>query len=244
MNVGAFRYLLRHEFRLELRKFFRKKWIGRYGVIIILLLAAALTVWGERGGFRTQYLLFLAFMLPYLTFMISFRVLIREWKNGTIGWWITLPYSRSGLLLAKFCAAALHTLIVYALFFGGLTLLALYSAAVHGLGAAPLRGWFNGEAIIAAVLLGLAPLLLALGLLTASVAYSRWVALTPLLWILFGLSGNTLNWAAGIVLSDQPDAWADAVLPGWIWAAIPAAWVLAGLILLGAIHIVSRQVKF
>jgi len=115
---------------------------------------------------------------------------------------------------------------------------------VHGLEAVPLQGWFNGEAIIAVILLGQAPLLLTLGLLTAAVTHSRWVALTPLLWVLFGVSGNTLSWMAGILLSDQPEGWANAALPGWIWAAIPGAWVLAGLILAGAIHIVSRQVRF
>jgi ABC-2 type transport system permease protein len=244
MNESAFRYLLRHEFRLELRKFFQKKWMGRYGGVILLLLAAALTVWGDRGGFRTEYLLFLTYMLPYLTFMISFRMLLREWKIGTVGWWITLPYSRTKLLTAKFAAAGLQTLMIYVLFFVGMSLLALYSAAIHGLGTAPLRGLFAGEAIFAAILLGLAPFMLALGLLTAAIAHSRWVALTPLLWILFGLSGNVLTWLAGITLSDQPDAWVSAVLPGWILAAIPAVWALAALVLAGTIRIVSRHLKF
>ncbi|CAJ1003316.1 MULTISPECIES: ABC transporter permease subunit [Bacillales] len=244
MSENTFRYLLRHEFRLELRKFFQKKWMAKYGGVIVLLLAAALTVWKERGGFRTEYLLYLAYMLPYLTFMISFRVLLREWKNGTVGWWITLPYSRSTLLLAKFGAAFLHMLLVYVLFFGSLTLLVLYNAAVHGLGTAPLHNLFAGEAVFATVLLGLAPFMLALGLLTAAVAHSRWVVLTPLLWILFGLSANTLTWVAGNVLSKQPDAWVSAVLPGWIYPAIPLVWALAGLTLTGAIRIVSRHLRF
>lgn len=244
MNESAFRYLLWHEFRLELRKFFQKKRTPLYGGIVLLLIAAALTVWGKSAGFRSVYVLYLAYMLPYLTFVISFRMLLREWKGGTIGWWITLPYSRSRLLFAKFAAACLHTLLVYVLFFAAVTLLVLYGAAIHGDETGTLREMLAGEAFFSIALVGLAPLMLTLGLLMAAVAHSRWALATPLLWIVFGLTGNSLTWITGEVLPDQPDAWANAVLPGWLWASIPFAWAAAGLLLLGTIRIVSRHLKF
>jgi len=39
--------------------------------------------------------------LFYIPFAFTSEMLPREWKNGTVGWWLTLPYSRKLLLGAK-----------------------------------------------------------------------------------------------------------------------------------------------
>ena len=44
---------------------------------------------------------FTIFYLFYIPFGITLELLTREWKNGTVGWWLSLPYSRKLLLAAK-----------------------------------------------------------------------------------------------------------------------------------------------
>lgn len=53
-------------------------------------------------------------LLSSIPFGVSISLLNKEWQEGTTGWWLTLPYSRSLLLSAKCVASFLLVLVIYA----------------------------------------------------------------------------------------------------------------------------------
>ena len=59
---------------------------------------------------------FIIFFLTYIPFLLNIDMLPREWKNGTEGWWLSLPYSRKLLLAAK-SMASIFQFIKLLLFF-------------------------------------------------------------------------------------------------------------------------------
>lgn len=244
MSDGTFLYLVQHEGQSSVRKFLKTKWFWIYAGAVLLLAAAALTVWGGAAQFQARYLFSFTFILPYFTAMLAFRTLLREWKNGTVGWWITLPYPRARLLSAKLVAAFLQALALYAAYFAFITLLILYNAGIHGLGASSLSDLWVTESIFIVMLLGIAPFMLTLGLLLGAVTQSNWSPATPLLWMVFGLSGNALSWLTGAVFSQQPGTAAFDAVPRWGYAMLPVYWAAAALCFLGAVRVLSRHLKF
>src|SRR5699024_10019067 len=63
----------------------------------------------------------------FITYGISIGSITNEWKNDTVGWWLTLPFPRIKLIVSKSCAAYLKGILFQLIIFLALALLALYT---------------------------------------------------------------------------------------------------------------------
>lgn len=108
--MNAFWALVRNDLQLKKRTIHQvSAWTKFYFGIAIIIGLGGYT-WGIIQGFLTweyYYLAFLPFLI-FLPFAYSISMTSKEWRNGTMGWWLTLPYPRSFLLSAKCLASFLH----------------------------------------------------------------------------------------------------------------------------------------
>ncbi|RUS47996.1 ABC transporter permease subunit [Cohnella sp. AR92] len=243
MDIGQFSFLLRHELRLVTRRWTLRSWYWMYLAGLTILALVALTIWGGTDQFKSDYLLFACFAFPFFFCMIAFRALKREWSDGTLGWWLTLPYSRSKLLLAKFAASLAQSLAIAVLFFVALAVFEAYDVLLHGLSIDLLRRFVTQESEYFLLLLISSPFMLALGLMMAAMGKSKLKMLKPLVWIAFGLLGNLFNWVNGAVGSQTDGSLNlfDGHSAAWVWLSLPVAWIFAGLIFAGAVGICKKH---
>lgn len=243
-DKGAFPYLFKNDFRLQFRRWLTRKWTWGYFGAFALLLLAAMTIWGGRSEFKPEYLLYVCFAFPFIFFGISFGMVKREWSGSTFGWWLTLPYSRSKLLFAKFAASAVQALAVLIVYFGSMLLLELYNLLIHGFDSGVLQTFVKLEGEYLVVVLLVSPFMLALGLFFALIARSRLRPLAPLCWILFGTMGNVFNW---LNVSTSDDGAVKSIIlfdgsaQGWIWMIFPGVWLLAALLFAASVGVAKKQ---
>lgn len=229
MTNDTFLFLIRHEMRMEGGRFLKRQWMWIYAAILLVALFAVFTIWGGRMDDQINPLIYLSYMFPFAAFIATLRSIKREWRNETVGWWITLPYSRGWLLAAKYIGAILKIILVYVGFSALLLLLSLYSAAVHGDGFEPVSVLLSGFGYIYTILLMVTPLMLSLGMLTAAIRRSRLRAFAPIAWIAFGTLGNALSWTSSST-TIPADRFSLGNLPLWMLWATPVAWVLAAVL--------------
>lgn len=129
-------------FRLDKTKSKVYEMAVKFSVIgIVLVVAGLLLGWGmhisnlftEKVITLLDYLItpspFTICFLFYIPFSFTLEMMPREWKNGTVGWWLTLPYSRKLLIGAKSMAGYFRFIkLLLILFISGeyVTLLLLY----------------------------------------------------------------------------------------------------------------------
>ncbi|AQR79509.1 ABC transporter permease subunit [Paenibacillus larvae] len=217
-----------------------KKWRLVYGFIGILLLIAILTYLNANIDLRPEGYMYATFALPYLFFMRSFILLKQEWKNGTIGWWLALPYSRSTLLAAKFTTGIIRILVVLLIAWTGIQAIYLYTMLFQDL---TLQDWFHFVQLSAEcflLLLIYAPFMSAFGVLTGVITFSRLKPVVPLLWIVYGISGNALFFLVHLT-SENDKPWGDVIqkfnssgtsgiiVAGFAVGSILLAWILLAL---------------
>ncbi|WP_027092344.1 ABC transporter permease [Cohnella thermotolerans] len=241
---GVFPYLFKHDFCIHTRRMLYRRWGLVYAAAIMVLLMAAFAIWGGEDQFKPDYLLYACFAFPFVVFGVSFGMLKREWSNGTSDWWLTLPYSRTKLLLSKLAASAAQSFLLLFIYFAALMLLELYNLAINGGDMGAFGTFVSLEAQYLFVVFVTSPFMLSLGLLAGVVGRSKWRPLLPLVWILFGLLGNVFNW---LNVSNGDDGKIKSVMlfdgsaSFWVWAIIPVAWLLAALLFAGAVNVCKKQ---
>ncbi|MBB6731644.1 ABC transporter permease [Cohnella zeiphila] len=244
MKSGTFNALYRHEFHMEFRRWLSRKGVWMYVGALVVLALAALTIWGGRGDFKPEYMLYATYAFPYLVFGISYRLVKREWSNGTYGWWLTLPFSRSKLMLAKYAASLAQAGLTLLVYFAAIVLLALYNAALHGTTAEGVRSFGAVAAQYLLVVAAIAPFMLSLGLLAGVLVRSRLKGISPLVWISFGVLGNALNWLNIARSADSNGDYEMSLFSSHsalaFWISFPVIWLLAALMLAGSVQICKK----
>lgn len=187
----SFSALLRHETRW-VRKNGRPRLSRQWWMIYaIFFLAAALiltTYFSLSYHIEMNYIWSVCWGIPWVVFGFSIAKIRREWGNGTVGWWLALPYSRWKLIAAKFLAmlvrgAAIALLaFVLIILFGAYATLISSSLSFHDFQVFILSGWLP-------ILLDLAslPLLTGLGLLLGILRQSTWRPASILFWVFWGI---------------------------------------------------------
>ncbi|THF75121.1 ABC transporter permease [Cohnella fermenti] len=243
MERDQFAYLVRHELKLETRRLARGGWFWIYAAVIAVVILAALAIWGGEDALKPDYLLFACFAFPYFFCMLAYRMIKREWSDGTVGWWLSLPYSRLRLLSAKLVASFAQSMAISVLFFAAVAVLELYYAAVNGVGFAAFGRLLEQEGEYLLLLIVYSPMLLALGLLLGLLHKSSLKPLMPLFWILFGLSGNVFNFLGASAEIAEGRSWGlfDGTAPAWAWLAIPAFWLVGAALFSGAVNICKKH---
>ncbi|MGG1313888.1 ABC transporter permease [Cohnella laeviribosi] len=244
MNIGTIAHLFKHEFRMDIRRMYARTWFWAYAAVILAVLLVALGVWGGRSGFNPQYLIYFMYAFPFFMIGVGHRALNREWSDQTYGWWLTLPYSRFRLLLAKFAASLVQGMILGVIAFGVLLVLVLYTSLLHGKGLGEVADFVQIELQYMLVTAAAVPFMTALGMAAAIIWRSKAKGLLPLIWIVFGTLGNIFNW---INLYTRPEKSESTVLlfqhgiPPEVWAVLAGMWLLAGGLFAVAVYICKKH---
>ena len=244
---GSFAYLVKQDALRWKRSGTTKTWFWTYVALIAIAVVGIITVWSLKGRFDPLVLLFCTFGFPYMTFMFAYTMLHREWKNGTYGWWLTLPYPRLWLVAAKYLSALLQVLLFYAVCYVVTLLLTLYGKGLDG-SLQPDRffGFAKMTSLWYGLLIAYAPFMLAFGLLSGTVAQSRWKPLMPIMWLGFAVSGNMVLWLSKFWddrVWNRSDwgAFVTYKWPVWLSVALPSTLLVAILFVLMSAKIVERH---
>lgn len=193
MNTSTFLFLLKDEFHRRNAAKYSNKWWMFYvaaGILIGLIFAAIFADHLDPYG-----IIFMTFGFPYITFVIAFGIIIREWKNDTAGWWLTLPYPRRSLILSKYAASICTAVVMHAIFWVITQLFVAYALLIKGkFDFYSLFTFMQTSAVWYGVLLMVIPFMTAFGTLTGVISHSRLKPLSPLMWIIYGFSGNSMFW--------------------------------------------------
>ncbi len=134
-----------------------------------------------------SFIIIVPAFLTFPIFAVSISMVKREWRNHTVGWWLSLPYTRTMLLASKLTAGIIRTLKL-------LGILALVSLAFwfEGMLLRPdlwnnfdTTGCLLQSCFMYGIVLLLCPSLLCFGMLLSLLRRSKWRPATPLACVLF-----------------------------------------------------------
>jgi ABC-2 type transport system permease protein len=237
--------LVRHDFtrrRPGRLKDYRVWWLSYLAVVALAFIVLATYV-GRLGWWNPSPVWFSTFGLPFMCFGLGIGWTVNEWKNGTVGWWLTLSVPRTWLIYSKFVAVLLRTLFIYTMVFFGITVFGLYTLAVGHHLTADMASAFLGIGVRwYGLLLAITPLPCAFGVFYGTLIQSRLKPAIPLVWILFGL-GWWLLFSRGFTHGPESGA-ASPLVFHWAWPMvwpIVVTWIIAYVLLRLAVLILERH---
>lgn len=165
-----------------------KQWWLIYLAVIFLFAVIVATYTALHGTINLKTIWYFTFFVPFAVFGITIGVTLNEWKGGTVGWWLSLPYPRLTLVFSKFCAGLIRGLLL---------ILAIYViVALFGLYILLLNGHFQAsEGYISFLLTGwqwfaflvcLSPFMASFGLLYSVFRESKARNILPIFWFGWG----------------------------------------------------------
>ncbi|MDD9148356.1 MULTISPECIES: ABC-2 transporter permease [unclassified Sporolactobacillus] len=236
--------LVRHEFRRRHRR--RRQWMSKqwqlaYGLFFLAVILILTTYFSLFHTIQLNYIWFVFLGLPWAMFGLSISRIVREWKGETVGWWLTLPYSRQTLILAKFIAGLMRSLLIalaaYVLIFlfGGYATLISASLSLQDFGVFAESGLYFFLLDICFF-----PLAIAFGLLYGTLIRTKWRPAVPLFWIVLSI-GWGMGWSIG-----DPSEWIQASgqslqIPSLPIPAVLIGWVLSGLLIMLAGWLLEKK---
>ncbi|WP_274648714.1 ABC transporter permease [Paenibacillus humicola] len=198
---AGFKSLVRHEaawkstWRKRENVVVTEKWRFIYAALLLLAGLCAATYFAFRSQLNMNVIWFATMGIPYVTAFFGVGIVRREIENNTHGWWLTLPYPRLTLIGAKWAAAILQALAVFAaLFAAGFLYTSAIAIALPSYTFADVANFmtvgFNWLGLIA----GFSPFAIALGLLSSSLQITMWRPLAPIVWTVLFLACSTYYW--------------------------------------------------
>lgn len=183
--------------RQRFRKSRSSVWWKVYLIAALLFTLGSLAYSIYRGEFPPYALLNSLVALTFIAFAFSLSSIKREWRDQTVSWWLTLPYPRSELLLAKLVASFLRLLRISVWFIAFLAVVVFMGRLLNPSQwtMVVLGNFIQSWVLLFIVTLLVSPLAMNLGMLMALTLRTRkpW---TPLLW---GLTASVLGISFGYI---------------------------------------------
>lgn len=250
MSRKAFMYLLFHEIKWSQKPRTRnyRKWWVIYSILGLVLLWISSTFLIFSKGFEPIYLFYMLFSFPFVFFGISIGSIAREKKNGTMGWWLSLPYSRGSLLLVKYLGQIIRAALILALITAALLLFTLYTYAIHH---ANQEFTFADAARIAVhiylFLILYLPFVVALGTLMGALSQSLYKPAMALVGLIMGLSYSWLP-SLGMTTSSNVDWTHPSIVNGFTLdekalLVMIVSWLLAGTALVVSSWLLEKKLS-
>lgn len=244
MSNEAFMYLIKHEFKWWGHQ--RKKmnwWALLYSILGIAVGLIFFTFGIRSGHLQFRYLWFFTFAFPFIMMGMTYASIAKEWKNRMYGWWLSLPYSRERLIMSKFIAAWLQTLIVFLCSYGFMALSSLYAVLIsdHFTLQQMVEHLVNGLPWMLS-LLAFYPIVAAFSFLTFIGSHTKYSPITPLLWIILIISINGLYWLIqpfNLGESNEAEVLFSIKFSSATLIAIVATWLMAW----GLLKLVARWLE-
>ncbi|MCO1602970.1 hypothetical protein [Desulfosporosinus nitroreducens] len=202
--MKAFLTLVRNDSKLEKEDRRHRSLLSKvYAVFAVVLINAALTF--SKGYIDIN--LIIRCLLILTPFGCAILVVNKEWQEGTTGWWLALPYSRSLLLSAKWVASFWRVLKMYGIFFATLVIMgSIYTSTLPVFfPKIQLLDLLQACARDLSWLLIISPFSITLGALMVILTRSYWIPGSLIIWVMFGLMTN-LYAAKALGLSPQKDS--------------------------------------
>ncbi|HET7577967.1 MAG TPA: ABC transporter permease [Bacillales bacterium] len=224
------------------RRLIPRQWWMAYLAMILLIAIAAATYVAMRGNMDFHKMWFFASALPIVALGITAGQTAREWKNHTIGWWLSLPISRGMLIASKFCAGLIRAVTVLIIAYLAISLFGLYMVC--------LAGQFQADAYLLfltkgvewfALLICTFPFMAALGQLFTIIKNTLARPVLPLLWgllfLIWGLGSSTFS---NFFTIDETTRISLSVS---IFYPIAASWIAAFMMICLSAYLLDRHVS-
>jgi len=251
MDRNALSYLIKHELMRRKPTRVCRKWILLYAAVIAVGLVIAYVFLHVQIAFKPDALLFVIFVFPYLAFMQAYMMVTKEWKDGTHGWWLTLPYSRSVLLRSKYASAFIRVIQYGLIAFAATWLIAMLVHIIQGnISADTLFQFTMTETKTYLSMLILVPFMIGFGLFGSVLRVTPWKPLMPFVWMIYGLSANSISWVPAVILNNDGNSYFKFMqMPatGNIWllfiGSLAVSCILGGIFLWAAVKLMNRQLS-
>lgn len=248
-NTSVFLPLIRHESSIiRSRKNGRrhsKGWRYFYAAVILLVVLAAtpfISLNGDFFGFQTTW--YFSYGLLFATCGISIRQVNREFQSGTAGWWLSLPYSRSTLVITKAAGSLVQAVRIIAVGFGLIFIWGLYVMLLN-------PGTFSHD-FIAFVQAGVkwlmsiiafTPFVVGFGTMMAIIGKTKARPALPLLWIL--IWGGTSALYSSSMEGKLLDFVTNSGYPYSLYILIPliSSWMFAVIMISAAIYLLKHKLS-
>lgn len=170
-----------------IRKPYVKKfnWFWIYligGVLIGLIQYTIFLLHAENVDFDVRYIA-PVFILVFI--VASGKIISREWRRDTVGWWLTLPYPRTLLLRAKIVASFIRLIKTAVLIGVTISILFLEALIVRPdlFTAAVVLELLSRALQLFGLLLVFSPFAVTAGVALRLVSLSKWRPSAPLFWV-------------------------------------------------------------
>jgi ABC-2 type transport system permease protein len=188
---GVFWSLVRQNMRGVKRSkpWFQKPWRTVYLVTVLLVFVVVATYVGlfVKSPIDLSVIWFFVIGLPFAAFGNGIGLIVHEWKNGTVGWWLSLPLSRMQLIMAKFVAALLRTILFFSALYIFINFLGWYTLILQGTFSVQAAAFLLTSGLKwYALLICACPFAAAFGMLIGVLTESRAKPILPLIWIIIG----------------------------------------------------------
>lgn len=204
MPRSAFMYLLKQETKWNRNATKKNRWSMIYVLLGVMIGVISYSIALKKNYFDPQYLWYFTFAYPFIIFGTSFAVIAKEWKNRMYGWWLSLPYSRDKLLLAKFIANWLQVLQILLFTLVTLFLTTIYGSFISDTINLNMVFQYSLDGILwFCILILFYPMIATLSYLTFLSSHTRFKVITPLLWVTLILIVNSCFWIA----LDKDEEW-------------------------------------
>jgi len=235
-SIALFKALVRHELTIKgnvskrNRASVAKMWWIVYGVILIVTGVSIGFYFAVHHTLQLSALWYVYLGFPYYLFFIGFGIFKMELENDTHCWWLTLPYPRKWLVAAKWIAAGLRISIIL---IGVYAVIALFSLAIticlKFYTWTDLGSMLHVGADWLILIIGLCPLIMSFGILTAISRITAIRPLAPVLWVVFmGGSGLSYSGIGSLFGEDGTGNPFNGVQTG---SSFPHLWILLGFFL-------------
>ncbi|MFD0615982.1 ABC transporter permease subunit [Paenibacillus sp. GCM10027629] len=249
MDRNAFSYLIKHELMRRKPTRVCRKWVSIYAAIVSIAIICAYAFLHVQIAFKPEALLFIIYVFPYFAFMQAYMMVSREFKEGTHGWWLTLPYSRGMLLRSKYVAALIRIIQYGLIAFAATWVITILIQMVQGnLSVDSLSQFTTLESKTYLAMFTLVPFMIGFGLFGSILRGTQWRPLLPLVWVIYGLSANAMSWIPAVVLNDDGNSFFTFMqMPiteaeGLLFVAFLAlSFLLGGVFLWAAVKLMNRQ---
>jgi ABC-2 type transport system permease protein len=200
--------LVKHDLKNRKRQNARisKTWKLVYlalGAIIALAMATYVSL-GEKIVLADEFW-YMTIGVAFAVFGMAIGFTKHEWKNGTVGWWLTLPMPRIQLVTSKFLASVIRGIGLFAALYGIIAVVTVYVLLIsHNFHLDALLHFLGYGLKVYFVVLLLSPFVASFGVLYAIFGESKARPLLPIVWVawvgiwifnsqLFHISGDSVG---------------------------------------------------
>ncbi|SDW57293.1 hypothetical protein SAMN04489725_10862 [Alicyclobacillus hesperidum] len=227
-----------------------RRWQMGYGVAVVLALIVLATYESTQHTITLSTIgpvWAISYYIPIISFGFAMSLVLNEWRQNTVGWWLTLPLPRIQLALAKCLAAVGKAARVSSWTFVAVTILGFYTSFL----STRSLDWPSALSFLVdgfrwtLFVLCLCPLTSSLGLVFGTIRQSRWRPALPVVWIAW-----VMGW---VVWSSHHPHWHMGRLIGLghgfmtteqmvhLVIDLVASWILAALLTCLAAYFLERQ---